>query len=271
MRIRPLTVVCVVLAWLTAARASAADTPEALHPTPANATLTVAAAADLKFAMDELVLQFTRVQPAIIVNVTYGSSGNFYSQLSNGAPFDMFFSADVGFSHRLAGAGLTLVDSEFLYAVGRIVLWVPRGSSLGVQRLGMAALKDASVQHIAIANPQHAPYGRAAEAAMKSLGVYEDVKAKLVFGENVAQAAQFVQSGSAEVGIIALSLASASTLQQEGGYWEVPLDAYPRMEQGGVIMKSARNVEAARSFRDFVLSGAGRSTLERYGFLLPGE
>ena len=135
----------------------------------------------------------------------------------------------------------------------------------------MATLKDASIQHIAIANPRHAPYGRAAEAAMKSLGVYDEVQARLVLGENVAQAVQFVQSGAADVGIIALSLAIAPTLQPEGRYWEVPLGAYPRMEQGGVIMKSARNVEAARSFRDFVLSGAGRALLRRHGFLLPGE
>jgi molybdate transport system substrate-binding protein len=260
-----------VLAWLMAAPARGAEAPDRANLTAQASTVTVAAAADLKFAMDDAVRQFAEAHPEITVTVTYGSSGSFFSQLSNGAPFDMFFSADVDFPRRLADAGLTLVNGEFLYAVGRIVLWVPRGSRLDVERLGMATLKDASIQHIAIANPRHAPYGRAAEAAMKSLGVYDEVQARLVLGENVAQAVQFVQSGAADVGIIALSLAIAPTLQPEGRYWEVPLGAYPRMEQGGVIMKSARNVEAARSFRDFVLSGAGRALLRRHGFLLPGE
>jgi molybdate transport system substrate-binding protein len=272
MRIRAFTsaILCLGLAWLSGVQPLAADAQHGTNPPPAT-TLAVAAAADLKFALDDIVAQFVKMHPTVAVNVTYGSSGNFFSQLSNGAPFDMFFSADVEFTRRLAAAGLTLADSEFLYAVGRIVLWMPRSLPLDVQRLGITVLKDRSVRHIAIANPMHAPYGKAAEAAMKSLGVYDEVKAKLVFGENVAQAAQFAQSGSVEVGIIALSLAMAPALQREGTYWEVPLQAYPRMDQGGVIMKSARYPDAARSLRDFVLSGFGRATLKRYGFSLPGE
>jgi molybdate transport system substrate-binding protein len=262
---------CLALAWLLGTRARGADVPARANATPAAATVTVAAAADLKFAMDDMVAQFTKAHPTITANVTYGSSGNFFSQLSNSAPFDMFFSADADFPRQLARQGLAIEGSEFLYAVGRIVIWVPRASSLDVQRLGMAALRDAAVQHVAIANPQHAPYGRAAVAAMKSLGVYEDVKQKLVFGENVAQTAQFVQSGAAEVGVIAFSLATAPAMQQDGKYWEVPLDVYPRVEQGGVIMKWAHDLTAARAFRDFVLSPPGRVTLKRYGFFFPGE
>jgi molybdate transport system substrate-binding protein len=269
MGIRAIAVLSLVLAGLWGIRSRAADVQSA-NATPAT-TLAVAAAADLKFALDDLVAQFAKVHPTVTVNVTYGSSGNFFAQLSNGAPFDLFFSADVEFPRQLAAAGLTLADSEFLYAVGRIVLWAPRSLSLDVQRLGMAALKAPSVRHIAIANPLHAPYGRAAEAAMRSSGVYDEVQAKLVFGENVAQAAQFAQSGSAEVGIVALSLAMAPALQREGTYWEVPLQAYPRLDQAGVIMRSARDPQAARALRDFVLSGSGRSTLKRYGFSLPGE
>jgi len=266
MRIAPAVVLCLALSRpLVAGLAAAKD-----RITPSATKLTIAAAADLKFAMDDMVAQFATLHPTVAVSVTYGSSGNFFSQLFHGAPFDMFFSADMEFPRQLAAAGLTLADGEFLYAVGRIVLWVPRSSPLDVRR-GIAVLTDPLVRHIAIANPTHAPYGKAAEAALKSLGVYDEVKAKLVFGENVGQAAQFAQSGSAEAGIIALSLAMAPALQREGTYWEVPPQAYPRMDQGGVIMKSARDPGAARLLRDFVLGQIGRATLTRYGFSLPGE
>lgn len=270
MRFRLAIFVCFGAMGVLGARSQRADAQTPVSVIPAK-TLAVAAAADLQFALDEIVGQFARLHPSVTVNVTYGSSGNFFSQLSNGAPFDMFFSADVEFPRRLAAAGLVSADSEFLYAVGRIVLWMPRSSPLALQRLGMAVLTDPSVHHVAIANPTHAPYGKAAEAAMKSLGVYEQVKSKLVLGENVAQAAQFVQSGSAEVGVIALSLALAPALQREGTYWEVPLQGYARLEQGGVIMRSAHDPSAARLLRDFVLSESGRATLKRYGFFLPGE
>ena len=236
---------------------------------PPPGQVTVAAAADLKFAMDDLVQAFAKGHPEVAVRVTYGSSGNFFSQLSNGAPFDLFFSADVDYVRRLAADGLTVPDSDFVYAVGRIVLWAPRASAFDVSR-GIGLLKDASVRRIAIANPRHAPYGRAAEAALKTLGVYDQVQAKLVFGENVAQAAQFVETGAADVGIIALSLASAPTLASSGRFWDIPLESYPRMEQGGVIMKGAKDVLAARAFRDLVLGPAGRSVLKRYGFFVPG-
>ena len=232
--------------------------------------LDVAAAADLKFAMDDLVLAFAKARPAIAVSVSYGSSGNFLSQISNGAPFDLFFSADIEYPRRLAEAGLAPTGSEFLYAVGRIVVWVPSASRVQVEQ-GVKALTAPAVRRIAMANPRHAPYGRAAEAALRAVGVYEAVKDKLVLGENVAQTAQFVQSGAADAGIIALSLAIAPALVNEGRYFEVPLDAHPRMEQGGIILGRARDLEVARAFRDFVLGTHGRATLKRYGFFLPGE
>jgi molybdate transport system substrate-binding protein len=231
--------------------------------------LAVAAAADLKFAMDDLVGTFGKGHPDIEVSVSYGSSGNFLSQISNGAPFDLFFSADIEYPRRLAEAGLAPKGSEFLYAVGRIVVWVPAASRIPVER-GMQALAAPDVRRIAIANPRHAPYGRAAEAALRAAGVYEAVKDKLVFGENVAQTAQFVQGGAADAGIIALSLAIAPALAKEGRYFEVPLATYPRMEQGGILDR-ARDPKAARAFRDFVLGSEGRATLKRYGFFLPGE
>ena len=233
------------------------------------AELTVAAAADLKFALDDLVARFQTNQPSVNVKVTYGSSGNFYAQLRNKAPFDLFFSADIAYPRKLAEAGLALDMNVFLYAVGRIVVWVPKQSALDVGRLGIQALLAPSVKKIAVAKPQHAPYGRAAVAAMKSLGVFEQAEPKLVYGENIAQAAQFVQSGAADIGIIALSLAIAPQMSDAGRHWEIPLESYPRMEQGGIIVNGTKETRAACAFRDFVLGQRGREVLKRYGFFLP--
>ena len=232
------------------------------------AEINVAAAADLKFALDELVKEFGTTQPAITVKTTYGSSGNFYAQLENKAPFDLFFSADITYPKKLADSGLALDRDVFLYAIGRIVVWTPKQSTIDVEKLGIQALLDPSVKKIAIANPTHAPYGVAAVRAMKSLKIYEQVKPKLVYGENVAQTAQFVQSGAADIGIIALSLAIAPQMHDTGKYWQVPLEAFPTMEQGGIILKWTKDAESARAFRDFVLGEHGREALKRYGFFL---
>jgi molybdate transport system substrate-binding protein len=231
--------------------------------------LTVAAASDLKFALEEVGREWHARRPDIEVRVTYGSSGSFFAQISNRAPFDMFFSADMEYVRRLQAEGLTVPGSEFVYATGRIVLWSRSESSLDVTR-GVAALRAASVRRVAVANPQHAPYGRAAEAALKSLGVYEEVRPKLVFGEDVSQAAQFVESGAADAGIIALSLALSPTLSREGRFWEFPVESYPKMEQGAVTLKRARDVEAASAFRSFILGGTGLTILKRFGFFAPG-
>jgi molybdate transport system substrate-binding protein len=228
-------------------------------------TIRVAAAADLQFALDELIEEFQRQHPQITVKVSYGSSGSFFAQLVQRAPFDMFFSADMDYPKRLREQGLALPETEFLYAVGRIVLW---GNS---ETRGIGAVFEPAVQKIALANPQHAPYGRAAEAALKSLGVYEAVREKFVFGENVAQAAQFVQAGVAQLGVIALSLALAPPLRERGHFWEFPLESYPRMEQGGVILRWVRDRASAELLRAFVLSEQGRMIFKDYGFFLPGE
>src|SRR5260370_6558800 len=168
-------------------------------------TLHVAAAADLKFALTDIVTAFERQNPDVKVEVTYGSSGNFYSQLSSRAPFDLFLSADLDYPRRLVEQGLAAPNSEFSYAVGRLVLWVRKASPIALEKLGIEALLDRSVRKIAIANPRHAPYGRAAEVAMKKLGVYENVKDKLVYGENIIQTAQCVQSGAADIRLISHS------------------------------------------------------------------
>ena len=233
------------------------------------AELSVAAAADLKFALDELVKEFQTKHPSTSVKVTYGSSGNFYAQLQNQAPFDLYFSADIAYPRKLAEAGLALAGIVFLYAVGRIVVWTPNQSPVKVEQLGIQSLFVPSVKKIAIANPKHAPYGVAAVAALKSLKVYEQAEPKLVYGENIVQTAQFVQSGAADIGIIALSLAIAPPMHDAGRYWEIPIDAYPKMEQGGIILNWTKDAAAARAFRDFVLGEHGREVLKRYGFSLP--
>jgi molybdate transport system substrate-binding protein len=241
----------------------------AQEPKTAQREIIVAAAADLKFALDEIVQQFEKEHPQAKVSVTYGSSGNLFSQIDNGAPFDLFLSADIEFPKRLIERKKAAADSLFPYAVGQLVIWVPKDSPIDVQKLGMRALLDPSVHKIAIANPEHAPYGRAAAAAMKKLGVYDQVADKLVLGENIAQTAQFVESHAADIGLIALSLAVSPKMKAAGTYWEVPLDAYPRLEQGGVILSATKQPELARQFREMVVGPQGRETLQRYGFIMP--
>jgi len=242
-----------------------------LHADDTNSpeTITIGAAADLKFALDQIVADFQKPHPNVTVKVSYGSSGNLFAQIENGAPFDMFLSADIDFPRKLIEQRKADADSLFSYAIGRVVLWVPNGSSIDVGKLGMSALLDPSIRKIAIANPDHAPYGRAAVAAMKKLGVYDKVAHKLVLGENIAQAAQFAQSKSADIGLIALSLALSPKMSSEGHYWEVPLDAYPRLEQGGVILSATKQPGLARAFRGSITGPQGRATLRRYGFIIP--
>lgn len=235
---------------------------------PSRGSVRIAAAADLNVALGELVARFS-ASHAADVSVSYGSSGTFYAQLLNQAPFDMFFSADIEYPRQLASRGLTADGSEFVYAIGRLVVWAPASSSVDVERLGLQALMAAPVAHVSIANPDHAPYGRAAIAAMRSAGVYERVRPKLVFGENVAQALQFVQTGAADAGVVALSLVKSPALEGKGRLFEVPADAYPRMEQGGAILKWAADPESARALRAFVLAEEGRAILKRHGFYLP--
>jgi molybdate transport system substrate-binding protein len=226
----------------------------------------VAAAADLKFALDELAAQYEK-QKGRKVDISYGSSGNFFAQIQNGAPFDMFFSADIEYPRKLEATRLAEPGTLYEYAVGRIVIWMPRESRADLANLGWKALLDPSVEKIAIANPEHAPYGRAAVSALRNTGIYEQVRAKLVYGENIAQAAQFVASGNAQAGILALSLA-VSPPMREGKRWEIPSTMYAPIEQAAVILKSAKDKEGARDFLAFLKSGAGQRILESYGFTL---
>jgi molybdate transport system substrate-binding protein len=238
---------------------------------PKQVSISVAAAADLRYALDEVCAAYRAQNPNVDVQAIYGSSGNIYSHISNKAPYDVFLSADVEYVRRLAREGFVDPGEVFVYAVGRIVVWAPASSPLDVAALRMRALAADSVKHVAIADPQHAPYGRAAEAAMRSAGVYDAAAPKLVYGENIAQTLEFVESGAADVGIVALSLALAPQAAAKGKFWEVPLDAYPRLEQGGAVLKSSKSPEAARAFVHFLRSGKGAETLRRYGFSIPGK
>ena len=241
---------------------------------PANAAeVLVAAAADLNFAIKDIVSGYEK-KTGNTVKLSLGSSGNFYSQISNGAPFDLFFSADIDYPRKLDEAGLTVPHTLFTYALGRIVLWVSKSSLIDVETLKVKALLHSSIKKVAIANPEHAPYGRAAVAAMKYFGIYEQVQNKLVLGENISQTAHFVQSGAADIGVIALSLAAAPTLRQAGRFWEVPSDAYPQIEQGAVILKTAQtkgNLAAVQSFYNWFKAPTGQAILQRYRFILPGR
>jgi molybdate transport system substrate-binding protein len=254
-----LTLRALVVTWMMALPMARAARTQEIH---------VAAAADLKFAMPDVVYQFEK-QTGAKVDVTYGSSGNFFFQLQNGAPFDLFFSADVDYPRKLESAGLAEPGTFYLYAVGRIAIWTPADTKVDVARQGWKALLDPGVERIAIANPEHAPYGRAAVAALQRAGIYEQVKAKLVYGENISQAAQFVQSGNAQAGIVAMSLA-VSPGMKEGQWWEIPADLHPSIEQAVIVLKSSKNKAGARSFLRFMNSEAGRATLSKYGFTFPG-
>jgi molybdate transport system substrate-binding protein len=260
-----LGVALVVVACLPAGPATGTPSPD----TNGTTTVRVAAAADLRFAMDDLVAAWAAAHPATTVTLVYGSSGTFFAQVSQGAPFDVFFSADADYPRQLELAGLAEAGATRLYAIGQIVVWVRSGSTLDVAARGLAALADPAVGTVAIANPEHAPYGRAAMAALDAAGILDVVEPRLVLGENVSQAAQFVESGGADAGIIALSLALAPTMRDAGRYAVVPIDSYPRLEQGAVVLGSAADPAAARAFLDFVLGAEGRAVLDRYGFLLP--
>jgi molybdate transport system substrate-binding protein len=231
--------------------------------------ITIAAASDLSFAFREIVAEYENTT-GNHVRLTLGSSGNFFAQIQNGAPFDLYFSADISYPRKLEEAGLVVPGSLYPYAIGRIVLWTGNESHLDLSK-GLEILREPTIKKIAIANPKHAPYGRAAVAALEHAQVYDRVKDKLVLGENISQTAQFVESGAADVGIIALSLALAPPMQAAGHYWEIPADAYPPIEQGAVILMGGKHQEIAKTFLSFVQGAEGQAMMKRYGFVVPSS
>jgi len=229
--------------------------------------ITVAAAADLQFAFQDVATRFQK-DTGKGVKLIFGSSGNFFTQIQNGAPFDVFFSADSDYPKKLEAAGLAEPGTLYPYATGKIVLWVPNESKLDLTQ-GARVLLDPSIKKIALANSEHAPYGRAAVAAIKHESIYDKVSDKFVLGENISQAASFVASGNADIGIVALSLALAPAMKQKGRYVEISADAYPPLEQAAVILKSSQKKAIARQFLDFVKTPPILELLRSYGFSVP--
>jgi molybdate transport system substrate-binding protein len=225
--------------------------------------LRIATASDLKFAMEEVVKAYASAHADQDVTPIYGASGNLTTQIQQGAPFDIFLSADTGFPEFLMKNGKA-DGSPFAYSVGHIVLWVPNESKLDLSK-GPSLLLSKEIKKVAIANPLHAPYGRAAEEALTKVGLYEKINTKIVMGANIAQTAQFVETKAADIGIIAVSLALSPTLKKDGRYIEIDQSLYSKMIQSGVLVKSSSHLKEAREFRDFILSDKGQKILHEFG------
>jgi molybdate transport system substrate-binding protein len=230
--------------------------------------LTVAAAADLGNVLKDVAANYEK-KSGVTVKLSFGASGALTQQIQNGAPFDIFFSADMDFPRQLITAGEAEGPAPYQYAIGKLVLWAPADSPLDVEHKGMSVLLDPSVKKIAIANPQHAPYGRAAVAALKHAGLYDQVSGRLVLGENISQAAQFAESGNAQVGFVALAHASAPSMQGKGKYWEIPDDFYPPLAQGVVIVSRSQHKKEAAEFLDYIKTKEVADLLRKYGFTVP--
>jgi molybdate transport system substrate-binding protein len=228
----------------------------------------IAAAGDLRGALEEVKATFEAGHPGISLQLTFGASGSLTAQLQQGAPFDIFLAADTGFPAALQKDGLATADGLFPYATGSLVLWVRRDLNLDPSE-GLKVLLKPSVKKVATANPAVAPYGRAGEAALRQAGLFEAVKPKLVFADNIAQAAQFLQAGTAEAGLISASQARNPALQQTGVAWQVPAGTYAPLRQAGIILKRTASVDLAKAFMAFLTGPEGQAILARHGFGRP--
>jgi molybdate transport system substrate-binding protein len=230
--------------------------------------LILAAAADLRFALDEVLPPFRAAQPGATVDAIYGASGKLATQIRNGAPFDVFLSADIAFAKELHEAGLT-TGAPRLYAIGRLAAW-SADAELG--RLSLDALvRDARVKRFAIANPEHAPYGMRAMEALRARGLEDAVKPKLVLGDNVSQTATFIETGAAQAGLVAHSLLLAPALAGRGAWTLIPEAWHSPLEQALVITRRAADNPLAAAFVQHLEAPATRAVLKRYGFALPGS
>jgi len=230
--------------------------------------LLIAAAADLNPALHDIAQQYEK-KSGIRIKLSFGASGGLTQQIENGAPFDLFFSADMDYPKHLIADGQADAASLHQYSLGRLVLWVPANSPLDLERQGMAVLVDGSVKKIAIANPEHAPYGRAAVAALKHAGLYDRLSDRFVMGENVSQAAQFAESGNAQAGFVALAHALSPAVKSLGKFWVVPADYYPPLEQGVVILSRSQHKKEAADFLRYLKTKDASDVLRKYGFTLP--
>ena len=245
-----------VIAWLNIGNLQASE-------------LLIAAASDLSFCIEELNGVYSTLHPETKLKVSIGSSGNFFAQIKNGAPYDLFFSADMNFPRELVKSGLAEERSLTRYAVGKIVLWTVH-TNLDIAR-GLELVKSPAVKRVAIANPEHAPYGQAARSALQHYDLWAAAQPKLVIGENISQTAQFVQTGSADIGIVALALVLSPQLKSQGRYFEIPPESYPPLEQGAVLTKKGAADPAAQMYIQFIVSPQARTIFDRFGFRLPNQ
>lgn len=230
-------------------------------------TARVAAASDLKFAFDELKPLFEKAHPAHKLELIMGSSGKFMQQIDNGAPFDLFFSADVTMPRQLVASGKA-VAPVVTYAFGRVVLW---SAKIDASQLTLKDLSRKDLRKVAIASPDHAPYGVRAKEALINSGEWPAVQPKLVFGENISHTAQLVDMQAADIGIIALSLAVHGQLKKKGGHFLIPDNLHQPLEQAYVITTRGKDNAAAVAFASFMRTPQARQTMKSYGFMLPGE
>lgn len=230
-------------------------------------TVQIAAASDLAYCLEELDRLFIAQHPDTDLKVSTGSSGNFAAQINQGAPFDVFLSADISYPQQLIDAGFADKDSLVTYATGRLALWT-MNPQLDPGK-GFAVLENPVIRHIAIANPEHAPYGKAAKAALEKAGLWQTVSGRIVFGENISQAAQYVETGNADIGFVAWSLLKSPKMQGKGKAWLLPLDAFPRLQQAAVLTRKGAASPLARQYQQFLRSPEAKTVFERYGFTLP--
>jgi molybdate transport system substrate-binding protein len=227
--------------------------------------ITIAAAADLQYALNEIIANYRKAHPNETVDVVYGSSGKLDAQIRQGAPYDIFFSADISLPQQLAKDGLagSVVKP---YAIGQLVLW---SATRDASKLKLADLASPSISKVAIANPQHAPYGKRAQEALKKSGLWEKVEPKLVYGENINQTMQFAQSGAADVGIVAQSLVLGLDPAHKGSWTVIPDSLHTPLLQGWIVTARAAKNDTAKHFTDFFADTSSRHILSRYGFALP--
>jgi molybdate transport system substrate-binding protein len=232
--------------------------------------ITVFAAADLRFALDEVKKEFLKTNQNHELEMIYGSSGKGMHQIENGAPYDLYFSANEEFVEKLYKEGYVIEPSK-LYAVGRVVLWSKNPNF--DEKKGFENLKEPWVKKIAIANPTHAPYGEKAQQAMEGLGIYKDIESKLVLGENISHTAQFIESGAADIGVIALSLALAPTIAQgtNPDYYLIDYKLHQPLLQGYTITKNAKDNSLARDFYNYINTDKAKEILKQFGFDIPAD
>jgi molybdate transport system substrate-binding protein len=233
--------------------------------------ITVAAGADMNFALPALAAGYTKGKRSLIVNSVFGASGTLTSKILTGAKlndtsFDILLSTDEQYPQQLIAEGLASKDTLYHYGVGRLVVWVPNDSPLDLSKSGIKALLDPSVKKIAIEDPAAGPWGRAAVAVLQHFGIYDKVVTELVTGQNVSHASHFVGPSNAQVGLIALSLALAPSMKSTGRYWIVPPDAYPALNQTAVLLSHSKRQDEARKFLDFLHSPEAVAVLDSYGF-----